>query len=107
MESCFNEVHSKARCIVERTIGILKARWKILCHDKRSRYSAEKLAQFSNVCTALHNICIYFKVPNYENVRQTPADMYPVPAIDDSSETNITKIGKKIRDNIKISLCSI
>lgn len=105
MESRFNEAHSKARCTVERTIGILKARWKILCHDKRSRYSAEKLAKFSNVCTALHNMCIYFKVRNYENVRQTP-DMHPVPAIDDSSETNITKIGKKIRDNIKISLCT-
>ncbi|KAI8122671.1 putative nuclease HARBI1 [Lucilia cuprina] len=72
MESKFNDIHSKARCIVERTIGILKARWKILCHDKRSRYSAERIAQFSNVCAALHNICLHFKVPNYEDVQQTP-----------------------------------
>ncbi|XP_049302023.1 putative nuclease HARBI1 [Bactrocera dorsalis] len=27
-EAMFNEIHSKARCIVERTIGILKERWR-------------------------------------------------------------------------------
>ncbi|XP_065368832.1 putative nuclease HARBI1 [Calliphora vicina] len=105
MESKFNDIHSKARCIVERTIGILKARWKILCHEKRSRYSAEKIAQFSNVCAALHNICLQFKVPNYEDVQQTPLDT-EMPEIDTGTETQITKVGKKIRDNIKISLCS-
>lgn len=67
MESHFNDIHSQARCVVERTIGILKARWKILCHDKLSRYLPEKIASFTNVCAALHNICIHFKVKNYEN----------------------------------------
>ncbi|XP_065356054.1 putative nuclease HARBI1 [Calliphora vicina] len=105
MESRFNDIHSKARCVVERTIGILKARWKILCHDKRSRYSPQKVAKFSNVCAALHNICIHFKVPNYEDVQQTPVESTMLD-MDNGNETQITKIGKKIRDNIKNSLCS-
>lgn len=105
MESHFNDVHSKARCIVERTIGILKARWKILIHDKRSRYIPQKVALFSNVCAALHNICIEFKVPNYTNVQQLPVEIN-IPEIDVGTETQITKIGKTIRDNIKISLCT-
>lgn len=105
MESVFNDVHSKARCIVERTIGILKARWKILCHDKRSRYSAEKVAQFSNVCSALHNICIYYKVPSYEDVYETQLDV-PIPEMDFGTETQVMRLGKQIRDNIKLSLCN-
>ncbi|XP_036340151.1 putative nuclease HARBI1 [Rhagoletis pomonella] len=97
----FNEVHAKARCIVERTIGILKGRWKILSNDKRSRYRPEKIAKFGNVCAALHNVCIQFKDPSYcrynvcENI-ETEVDI--------GNETHLTKIGQKIRDQIMLSL---
>ncbi|XP_065356153.1 putative nuclease HARBI1 [Calliphora vicina] len=101
MESNFNDVHSKARCIIERTIGILKGRWKILVNDKRSRYSPEKIASFGNVCAALHNVCIHFKVPRYTNV--TAAE--PIQQnFGFENETNLTKIGNKIRDHIKLTL---
>lgn len=101
MESHFNDVHSQARCIVERTIGILKARWKILCHDKRSRYTPEKIALFGNVCAALHNICMKFKVPKYTEERfQEPSTI----EIERSDESHLTRIGHKIRDQIKHSL---
>lgn len=101
-ESHFNDVHSKARCIVERTIGILKGRWKILANGKRSRYSPEKMALFANVSAALHNICIKFKVPKYitqENLVEEESC-----EVDTEGETQLIKVGEKIRNQIKVSL---
>lgn len=101
MESHFNEVHSKARCIVERSIGIFKARWKVLSNDKRSRYCPQKIALFANVCASLHNICIKFKVDQYTEITVTESAQMEV---DVGAETNVTRIGSKIRDHIKLSL---
>lgn len=98
----FNDVHSKARCIVERTIGILKARWKILSNGKRSRYSPEKMAMFANVSADLHNICIEFKVPQYITNETDPEPI--TYEIDIGEETRCTKIGEQIRNNIKTTL---
>ncbi|XP_067633563.1 putative nuclease HARBI1 [Eurosta solidaginis] len=71
-ESAFNDVHSKARCTIERTIGIFKGRWKILGYGNRGRYHPTKVARFANVCAALHNICIQFKI-DY-NIRRYESD---------------------------------
>lgn len=101
MESHFNEVHSKARCIVERSIGIFKARWKVLSNDKRSRYCPKKIALLANVCAALHNICIKLKVNHYTEITASESNQIDV---DVGAETNVTRIGSKIRDHIKLSL---
>ena len=98
-EARFNEVHSKARCIIERTIGILKGRWRILMYGTRGIYSPEKNAQFSNVCAALHNICIKFKIPFEDSIDRIPQNVSG-----DTNETQFTRIGKNIRDRIKCSL---
>ncbi|XP_050316916.1 putative nuclease HARBI1 [Bactrocera neohumeralis] len=97
----FNEAHSKARCVVERTIGILKGRWKILSNDKRSRYKPEKMAQFGNVCAALHNICIHFKDASY--CRHYASETINT-EVDMGNETHLTKIGHKIRNHIMLAL---
>lgn len=86
---------------VERTIGILKGRWKILSNDKRSRYSPDKIALFGNACAALHNLCIQFKVPQYTDISLHQSTQIDV---DTGSETHFTRIGSKIRDHLKISL---
>ncbi|XP_067633131.1 putative nuclease HARBI1 [Eurosta solidaginis] len=101
-ESVFNAVHSKARCMVERTIGIYKGRWKILCNDKRGRYTPQKVAMFSNVCAALHNICMEFKVPF--NQPSVTANDVAVNDIDIGEHTQILRIGQNIRNQIKQSL---
>ncbi|XP_053954971.1 putative nuclease HARBI1 [Anastrepha ludens] len=98
-EARFNEIHSKARCIIERTNGVLKGRWRILEYNKRGKYDPIKVARFANVCAALHNICIQFNVSftatNSES--QTASDIV-------SGEGQYTRIGQTIRDQIKISL---
>lgn len=57
-ESAFNEIHSSARSLVERAIGVFKGRWRILLNERKSRYTPIKVGKISNVCAALHNICI-------------------------------------------------
>lgn len=59
------------------------------------------MALFGNVCVALHNLCIHFKVPNYA---QLPVAATTQNDPDTGTETNLTRIGQKIRDNIKNSL---
>ncbi|XP_053949300.1 putative nuclease HARBI1 [Anastrepha ludens] len=98
-EARFNEIHSKARCIIERTNGVLKGRWRILEYNKRGRYDHIKVARFANVCAALHNICIQYNVSftatNSES--QTASDIV-------SEEGQYTRIDQTIRDQIKMSL---
>lgn len=62
-EAHFNTVHSKARSIVERCIGLFKARFRVLMSERQSRYSPLKVGKMVNICAALHNICIHYKVP--------------------------------------------
>uniref|UniRef100_A0A0K8U946 DDE Tnp4 domain-containing protein n=2 Tax=Bactrocera latifrons TaxID=174628 RepID=A0A0K8U946_BACLA len=96
----FNEIHSKAKCIVERTIGILKGRWRILGYGKRGRYHPTKVARFANVCAALHNICIKFKI-NYDPQN---CDSDQATDIDTEVANRLTAICQTIRDKIKHSL---
>ncbi|XP_067633817.1 putative nuclease HARBI1 [Eurosta solidaginis] len=60
-ESKFNEVHARGRNIVERTNGVLKNRWRCVLGARELHYSPKKAAQITNVCCALHNICLKYR----------------------------------------------
>ncbi|XP_018801289.1 PREDICTED: putative nuclease HARBI1 [Bactrocera latifrons] len=99
-EAMFNEIHSKARCIVERTIGILKGRCRILGYGKRGRYHPTKVARSLANQSALHNVCIKFKI-NYDPQN---CDSDQTTDIDTGVANRLTAIGQTIRDQIKHSL---
>ncbi|XP_026289152.1 putative nuclease HARBI1 [Frankliniella occidentalis] len=55
-EYYYNVLHSRVRMVVERCIGVLKARWRCICNDNALPYRPEKSGQIINACVVLHNI---------------------------------------------------
>ncbi|XP_065366368.1 putative nuclease HARBI1 [Calliphora vicina] len=102
-EMRFNEVHSKSRNIIERTNGVLKNRWRCLIGARVLHYCPEKAAKITNVCCALHNICLHFKV------REEPYE--PISGVETAEEETSSSIttqylttAQSIRANIGSTL---
>jgi hypothetical protein len=53
MEETFNYAHSSLRNVVERSIDVLKMKWRML--KEIPRYEPEKQSQIIQVACALHN----------------------------------------------------
>ncbi|XP_017478429.1 PREDICTED: putative nuclease HARBI1 [Rhagoletis zephyria] len=60
IQHAFNKTHSSARNIVERTIGVLKTRFRCLLGTLQ--YKPKKVVKIINVCVALHNICRHYNL---------------------------------------------
>ncbi|XP_036329439.1 putative nuclease HARBI1 [Rhagoletis pomonella] len=58
-QSTFNKCHSRARNVVERTIGVMKNRFRCLLSSQRLMYDFNKAKSIINICAALYNICIH------------------------------------------------
>ncbi|XP_039969607.1 putative nuclease HARBI1 [Bactrocera tryoni] len=65
-ESIFNKNHAKAKNVVERTIGVLKCRFRCLLSDRKMRYDPAKVTSVINVCCALHSICKKIRIGDPE-----------------------------------------
>ncbi|XP_065092850.1 putative nuclease HARBI1 [Ochlerotatus camptorhynchus] len=59
-ESNFNRLHSVGRGIIERTIGVLKNRFRCILGARQLHYSPSKSSKIINVCCALHNLCLTY-----------------------------------------------
>lgn len=56
-EAYYTNIHVRARNIIERTIGLLKARFRCLLVHRVLHYSPEVAGSIVNACVILHNIC--------------------------------------------------
>ncbi|KAJ1144098.1 hypothetical protein NDU88_010400 [Pleurodeles waltl] len=63
-EDCYNEAPGRARRIIERTFGLLKARFRCLHLTGGSLYySPKKVCQIIAACCMLHNLALRRQVP--------------------------------------------
>ncbi|XP_062557486.1 putative nuclease HARBI1 [Armigeres subalbatus] len=58
----FNDIHSKTRITVERSIGVAKNTFRCLLGARQLYYTPEKTTKIINVCVALHNLRIQHKM---------------------------------------------
>lgn len=112
-ESRFNGVHASTRNCVERTIGVLKNRFRCILGARELHYTPTKCTVMVNVCAALHNICIHYKVPEYvedDTENEDEEDNDPeVPVLhtpdEAESEENVdTVTGQHMRNEILSSM---
>ncbi|XP_055920582.1 putative nuclease HARBI1 [Eupeodes corollae] len=102
-KSNYNTRHSKTRNAVERTIGVLKNRFRCILGARQLHYSPSKAAQIINVVCALHNICITYRVEDYTKIILPELEEQEVvPENTNGEETNTRRNAAQImRDNIK------
>ncbi|KAJ1172512.1 hypothetical protein NDU88_004358 [Pleurodeles waltl] len=63
-EECYNEAHGRTRRVIERTFGLLKARFRCLHMTGGSlMYSPKKVCQIIMACCMLHNLALRRQVP--------------------------------------------
>lgn len=80
-EAHFNTTHARARSVVERSIGMLKGRWRCLDGSGgRLLYDPEKVCQIILACCVLHNICLSHGLElENEELRMEQDDPPPLP----------------------------
>lgn len=57
VEEHYNKLQCTARNTVERTIGLLKNRWRCTLGHRVLHYDPATAAKIINACCVLHNIC--------------------------------------------------
>ncbi|XP_041977650.1 putative nuclease HARBI1 isoform X1 [Aricia agestis] len=62
-ESHYTDMHVRARNVIERTIGLLKARFRCLLVHRVLHYKPRVAASIVNACVILHNICNRANLP--------------------------------------------
>ncbi|KAJ1213515.1 hypothetical protein NDU88_001152 [Pleurodeles waltl] len=99
-EERYNEAHGQTRRIIERTFGLLKARFRFLHLTGDSLYcSPKKVCQIIVVCYMLHNLALRRQVPF---LQEDGPDGGVVAAVEpvDSEEENAEKEDVDNRNNI-------
>lgn len=62
-ESYYTDLHIRTRNIIERTIGLLKARFRCLLNHRVLHYEPKVAASIVNTCVILQNVCNKAKIP--------------------------------------------
>lgn len=62
-EAYYTNKHAQTRNIIERTIGVLKARFRCLLVHRVLHYQPHVAGCIANACVILHNICNTANLP--------------------------------------------
>lgn len=101
----FNHAHARARGIIERAFGILKARWRIL---RNVDVALETLPRLIATCFILHNVCIIDGEEDPDGVE--PEDGAPAepPALETGDNVVISRnAGNTARETLVNYVCGL
>ncbi|KAK3916591.1 Putative nuclease [Frankliniella fusca] len=74
-EYYYTRLHCFCRNTVERCVGVLKSRWRVLSSDRTIHYrDAEYAGRIINACSVLHNFCVRQRLPHFPPLQQNFAD---------------------------------
>lgn len=62
-EGLYNAAHVSMRLVVERSIGVLKSRFRCLQRYRMLQYQPVRAAHIIAACAALHNLCLETSMP--------------------------------------------
>ncbi|KAJ1106781.1 hypothetical protein NDU88_004179 [Pleurodeles waltl] len=86
-EECYNEAHGRTRRIIERTFGLLKARFRCLHMTGGSlHYSPKKVCQIIVACCMLNNLALRRQVPFLQEDGQAGGLVAAVELVDSEEE---------------------
>lgn len=57
-QTIFNEIIVSTRSLVERTIGLLKGRFRCILGERQLRYNSTKVSKIIYTCATLHNFLL-------------------------------------------------
>ena len=72
----YNKAHKKCRCGVERSIGVLKSRFRCLCKQSGGaiQFDVDIACSIIGACAVLHNYCRFRNIP-FEVAADIEADI--------------------------------
>ncbi|XP_039971298.1 putative nuclease HARBI1 [Bactrocera tryoni] len=103
-ELYFNQQFTKGRSLIERVFGVLKGRFLCLLSARELHYAPEKVVKILNVCYALHNIYILYKVEVPINITLDPEKFSTTNIHRLPNSGNFITIARNIRDDIKTNM---
>ncbi|XP_037041922.1 putative nuclease HARBI1 [Bradysia coprophila] len=101
-ETVFNSRLRKLRSLVERVIGLLKARFRCLLNERKLRYKPLISGYIIYSCSVLHNFLIDndYPVDNIEPIFDDEVENYNVDMVINCNEL---ERGRRIRDGVAIN----
>lgn len=97
----FNNAHAAGRNIIERTIGVLKSRFR--CLSSTLWYKSQKIVKIINICCAIHNMCNFYKLEDFGGFN-APIEESDFSNTEDESVNLATSEASRNRDAIAESL---
>lgn len=93
----YNKFHKILRSLIERVIGILKARFRCLLGERKLRYDHIRTAHIIYSCAVLHNFLIDNRYP-VDDIQFTPDDFVGI--VHHQAQSTELSRGKQVRDSM-------